>query len=399
MSGVQARTRIRLKDGSLINITASGTSQTEAEAALRHRARDAWGGIARSITADTTIAELADAWLQDARRRGKVESTTIHAYEATVRTIIKPNMGAYTIEQMDAGLCDQELLNLSVTSASKARKARSALRLMFKLAIRHRAIPQNPIDAVETTPAPQPVKSSVDDKQLSVLIRELEAWEGKNPGRRGGIRPDRRLLSDLLLLMLATSERIGEIVLLSLRDIVIHDGRIYVTVWDTVRQIPGVGLVRKGAPKRSDQRRQIPLPPFAEEIVRRRMAAYVPNAEEFLFPTRNGTAHSPANFRRLLRAFRDDRRQALEAAQIDVDRLTPKTMRKSAATAVEESLSLSDAQLLLGHAHPGTTSVSYVQRSKIVPSRTADALAMAFPSAASDPSGDESESDEQPPQS
>lgn len=363
------------------SVSATGPSEEEALTALHARARDVWGGALRSITPKTTISELADAWLDEVRRRGKVAESTVHTYSSWVRTIVKPHMGAYTIEQFDAGLADQELLNLSESAPSKAKHARTVLNMMLKVAVRNRAIAYNPIDAVETIRVDPPKPSALSDVQLQVLLRELATWRGANPERRGGARPDTQLLQDLLLLMLATSERIGEAVLLGRDDITVEDGTMYIHIWDTVQSIPGKGAPRKGSPKRADQQRRVPLPPFAEEIVRRRLAEYRPNPQGLLFPSRNGTPRSTANYRRLLRAFRNARSEALEAAGIDVENLTPKTMRRSAATAVESHVSLSDAQSLLGHRHPGTTSTSYVERSRVVSSQTAKAIESAFPSA------------------
>lgn len=76
----RARTRIRDRDGVSREVTATGTTASAAERALREKLVDRTTPTQQSITADTTIAKLAGLWLKYLRDEDRIESTTINEY-------------------------------------------------------------------------------------------------------------------------------------------------------------------------------------------------------------------------------------------------------------------------------------------------------------------------------
>jgi len=59
-------------------VTATGTTKAAAERALMQKLVDRSAPTQQAITADTTIAKLADLWLSYLRAEGRIENTTIH---------------------------------------------------------------------------------------------------------------------------------------------------------------------------------------------------------------------------------------------------------------------------------------------------------------------------------
>ncbi|GAB2701626.1 hypothetical protein GCM10027071_14390 [Microbacterium marinum] len=143
------------------------------------------------------------------------------------------------------------------------------------------------------------------------MLHLIRSWRGANPGRRGGPAPDVELLEDLILVMLGTSMRPGEALALRRQDvIVVADGRWKIRVEGTVSTTRKHGTIRKAQPKRERQKRAINVPYFTQAVLKRRLATYIDNADDLLFPTREGTLRQTHNLNRLVRDFRNAYRRA-----------------------------------------------------------------------------------------
>ncbi|WP_236789336.1 site-specific integrase [Amycolatopsis sp. GM8] len=149
-------------------------------------------------------------------------------------------------------------------------------------------------------------------------------------------------LPDLTRFMLATGVRIGEALALCWEDVDLDNGRASIRY--TVVRVRGAGLQRK-EPKTESGVRDLPLPSWAVEVLKRRhsiaTAENRPGASP-VFPDTFGGLRDPSNTRRALREARGNDGFAW---------VTSHVFRKTAGTVMDEA-KLSARQIAdqLGHA-------------------------------------------------
>lgn len=375
------RARVVVRDGGgnphRIDVTAS--SPEEVRARVRRRAQQIWRGMVVGFDEDSTVAELSEAWLEDVRESDRQQST-VESYESIVRNVIVRQIGAFRLSDLNAGVCDQMLKEVRRSkSPGYARSARRVMSVMLRFAVQHEAIRANFIRDVDPIRSDETHYLDLEFDQIVGMLNLLRVWRGTNPGRIGGGVPDIQLLEDLILIMLGTSLRPGEVLALRRQDVLFASDRLKIRVEGTVSTTRKFGTVRKNSPKNVRQRRTINVPTFAASVLRRRLATYVDNAESLLFPTRVGTVRQTHNVNRLIRAFREEYRAELTQIGVEVDHLTSRLFRKAAATTVFRGLDAEAARLLLGHAHVETTLTHYIKPDDEVPQVVADVLDARYP--------------------
>lgn len=112
-------------------------------------------------------------------------------------------------------------------------------------------------------------------------------------------------------------------------------------------------------PKSEHSYRTVLLPEFGRQALLAQRERGLPF--ELVFPSRNGTARWPTNVRTRWREIRGG----------DFSWVTPKTFRKTAATAVEREFGAEAAAAQLGHATPDVTRKHYISRANLAPDNTA----------------------------
>jgi integrase len=374
------RVRIRVRDGAgklhVIDVLAA-TEEAAVERA-KSRAHAAWNGMVVLLDDQATIADLGTVWLQDVRESFRQQST-IESYESIVRSVIVPQIGAFVLADLNAGVFDRMLKKIAAEkSANYARSAKRVMSVMLRYGIQHGAVRTNFIRDVDPIRSDPTVHLDLELDQAVGLLFLIRQWRGENPDRRGGGVPDVQLLEDLILLMLGTSMRPGEALALRRQDVIVGGDRWKVRVEGTVSTTRKHGTIRKPQPKRERQKRTINVPEFTAAVLRRRLATYVDNPDDLLFPTRKGTVRQTHNLNRMLRSFREAYREELTDMGMDVDRLTSRLFRKAAATTVFTQVNGEAARLLLGHARLETTMI-YVKEDDEVPAITAEALEARYP--------------------
>lgn len=371
---IQAHARMRDEFGTLHRLKGTRASEAEARRALDEQADLLRNGLAGpSLTAYSTIAEAAVVFLDDKRRSGTVEVSTIETYEFSVSNVIIPECGDLLLTDLTVLRCNRILRHIRETkSLSAARKARSMLSQICATGIDHGVLTFNPVRDARPLPLSLRKESALTAEQLATVRALMRAW--RSGGDHSGPRPNARLLENAMWIMVGTSARIGEVLALRRCDVDVTADPPTVLIAGTITQTRGEGLRRKPSPKRSRQKRRIVLPSFATGAIRRQLAEASRDKEAYLFATKTGNPLSVSNVERLLRTFVADNQKALEDAGIEVGEFTTHIFRRTAATLIEAVAGITLASRLLGHSNEQVTRASYVVTAELVDPTTAQIM-------------------------
>jgi integrase len=223
-----------------------------------------------------------------------------------------------TIQEATVGAIDRYLKTLARTHPSGAQRCKGTLLQMFSMAVRHGALPANPVRDVGRLPRPRKIVQAMTFDEIERVRLALHLWRTtKAVGPRKS-----RACTDLFDLLLATGCRIGEACALRWQDIDLHAGTL--TVAGTMVFLRGTGWERQEFPKTLAGQRTIHLPPFARAMLSRRRTEEPHDQDDPLFASRTGTFVQPDNMRRSLRS-------ALQR-QADLKWVSPHVFRKTVAT-------------------------------------------------------------------
>ncbi|MCL2533790.1 MAG: tyrosine-type recombinase/integrase [Nocardiaceae bacterium] len=262
---------------------------------------------------------------------------------------IGPALGGVRIREATTGLLDRFLG--AVTSQTRRKWARVILTGMFALAARHDAVDRNP---VRETTAPRATTSrprALTLAEVQQLRTNITSWqESQETGRPRGVD-----LVQIVDVTLGTGLRIGEVLALRWADINQTATPPTLTVVGTVVLV-GEQFVRQDRPKTDAGRRTIVLPEFVVTALSIQRDRGWDAISELVFPAHNGAVRSPHNVRRALRAARGE-----------LDWVSPHTLRKTAATFVDEMHGTGAAAHLLGHSGTAVTEKHYIHRAALAP--------------------------------
>lgn len=341
----RARAKYRDRDGVTRPVERYGRTGAAAERALRAALEDrttpAPGTL---ITRDTTIEQLATAWLDG--RGDELRDQSDKTYRSAIRRHIVPTIGKVRVGEVTTGLLD--VFIGGVTSASSAKTCRVVLTGMFGLAARHDAVEHNP---VRETTARAPKRGMVRAMTVGEVARyraNVASWSGGN-----AFGPTRGMdLPEIVDVLFGTGARIGEVLAILEEDCDVTADPPTVTITGTI-----VGNRRQSAPKTEYSHRALVLPTFAAAALRRQLARGLPSAGGLVFPSRTGGPRQADNVRRQLREARGD----------EFDWVTPKVFRKTVATAIERAVDIETAAAQLGHSASAVTRMHYVERARTGP--------------------------------
>jgi len=281
-------------------VTATGTTNAAAERALRRKLVDRQAPTQHGITADTTIAKLASQWLTFLHNEGRIEATTINEYERVLTKVVIPELGGLRLREVTTSRLDLFLVRLRAISTSRQRKTKVVLGAMLGLAVRHDALPVNPVQQTSRIHREKSEPRSLTLEDLDTVREAVRAWTTK---QRSGPKATTDM-ADIIELMLATGARIGEILALRWIDIALDAARPAVAINGTIKTEPGKGTYRKASPKSDSSVRTVALPDFAVAMLKRRRSVRGENPGEAVFPTRNGTWQQVNNVERRWRQIR-----------------------------------------------------------------------------------------------
>lgn len=316
---------------------------------LRQAPRD----IDAEVTADMTVEQLAEAWIDELFIEKRVKPQTIAGYRDTLHYQILPGIGDMTIGELTVGALDRFLKTLARTRPAAAHRAKSTMLMMFSLAVRHGAIPNNPVRDVGRLPKPRKVVQAMNVHEIERVRQALHEWRTTK-----AVGPKKsRATTDIFDLLLATGCRIGEACALRWQDIDLDVGTL--TVAGTMVFIHGSGWERQDFPKTIAGQRTIFLPPFGRAMLSRRRAEVLHGPDDPIFASRNHTWLQPDNARRSLRC-------ALQR-QADLKWVSPHVFRKTVATVLSGQGLVTEAAAQLGHVSEEITKKFYVQKAATAP--------------------------------
>lgn len=370
-----ARCRFRDYDGVTRRVAKFAATKTAARTALHKALEERQRGGVRSneLAPSSTFAEAAALFLRRSERR--CQDTTVDIYRGVLDGIVLPALGALRLRECTVSRLDAFFGALEARYAPNTlRSVRTVVSGVLRQAVLYEAIAHNPVRELERIEQPRGQRKAGPRGLTAAERRMLLTWiDGWSPDARVQQMQRRARdaeLPDLIRFFLGTGTRIGEAMATRRLDVNLDgvpvqtpDGerRVpVVTVAGNIAYVKGKGLVRHEG-KSDAALRMIPLPEFAAEMVRERLAA--PGDPEWpLFPTAGVggqvTYRWPANVRRSLRPVRQE---------LGLDWMTPHTWRRTYATILDDEISFTERMKadLMGHAR--FLKNEYVSRGELHP--------------------------------
>lgn len=347
---VRARAKIRDLDGVTRPVTRYGATNAVAERRLREALRDRIGPSQGDITRETRIRALAEVWLAEMMASEDLSAGTKETYTRALETRVLPALGGLLIRECDVPATDRFLKAVREHQGSSAAKtAKTVTSLLLQLAVRHGALPSNPVREVAR------ISRGSRKARPKALTHEEEMQLLDGLASDSGSQVDQDDVADLIELLDCTGMRIGEA--LGVRAEVIDLDAGVIEVNATAVRLKGRGTVLQERTKTDAGWRVIVIPPNGVEVCRRRMAlAWPNNAHKLLFASKSGRVRNPSNANRDIVA-------AVKRIAPELGWLTSHTFRKTVATRFDDAgLSARKIADHLGHEKPSMTQDVYMGR-------------------------------------
>lgn len=332
----QASTRLRLYNGKVVRVRATGPSKTAATNRLKERCNERLEvRDSKNLSSNSRLSELLDYWLAT---KTDVRPQTLERYKRAINNHVKPNLGDLRLNEISPSILDAWFKTLPLGVVGNVRTVLSAA---LRLATRYELMRANPM-AVVDIPAPEVKKArALSPEEVTRFQKQIATSGDEN-------------LIDVVDFCLCTGLRAGEVFALRWED-VIEDaqGNMAVMVRGTMAYSKENGNVRQDFGKTAAAMRPIPLAARAVEIVQKRRAKYG-DLLEVVFPSSRGTYQWENNFNRQLRNWRGK----------EFSWVTIHTLRKTVASLVADELGPHKAADVLGHADSRLTERAYYERNR-----------------------------------
>lgn len=361
-----AMARYRDTDGETRRVKAVGTSKSAAAQALREKFKErARRGGEDDITSESTIAELADRYLAE-KQAEDLAPNTIHNNRRSIDNHTKPKLGKLRLREATPQRISNFVTAVTLSNGpGTALMVRSILSGMFAAAARWDAAPSNP---VAFTKPPKLEQKPIRALNLDELVRMRELASevfapftleqrleraGGDVRRLGGQNRSRTTL-DIIDFLIGTGCRAAEPPGLAWEDVHLDDPVPWVKIHKQIVMVPGEGLLR--TPTKERDVRDLRLPGFVVEMLRRRRAEHPDAVMVFPAERRSGGYRSPRNIATSLK-------QAFAGTEFEW--MTPKTLRKTVATLIDGQAGAAQAAQQLGHKSETMTRRHYIEPSRL----------------------------------
>jgi integrase len=306
------------------------------------------------IQPNSPTKDAAAVWLSEMQENARLSINTRKVYASSLnRHVIgtKDNpssLANLTVREVKVVGIERWLRGIGKASGPDAMKtARSVLSGVLGLAVKHEAIPHNPVRDVGHVSVP--ARDNGRDRQRAYTREEREAllaFADADPTAR------RRDLPDLLAFMAGTGARIGEACGVRWSDLDLNLGTA--KLGSLPVRVPSAGLVLQPHGKTKGSTRTVVLPPWLVSRLMDRKVNAVPNEWDVVFCSALGKLRDTSNTSKHVRAL-------LDAAGFEW--AVGHTFRKTAATWLDED-GVSGRQVAnqLGHAKPSMTMDHYMSR-------------------------------------
>jgi integrase len=352
---VRARARFRDYDGVRRPVTRWGSSEGEAScrllAALRERAFFPEGEMAPG----TRLSAAARLWLAEVDQ-SPLAAGTKQLYRAAARIYLGPTLGEVRLAELNVAIIERAFASIRLRhGAQSARAARRTLSSLCRTAMRHGAIPFNPVR--DTRPIACPRKR----------VRALTAGESADLLSR--LRSDPTAvkldLLDFVEFMLGTGMRIGEAAAVRVAVLDLDAATVHVNA--TVVRVLGGGVQIQPRTKTAGSERILVIPPVLVAMIRRRTGnGHPPGPAGVILTSPAGLIRDPSN-------TQADLRKALDGSGYPW--VTSHVFRRTVASRLDDAgFSIRHIADQLGHARPSTTLDYYLGRRAITTAAFADAL-------------------------
>lgn len=343
---VRAEARYRDWDGEVRKVTATADTVKAAKQALRAKLarRSTATGFGADLNPDSSVAELAQAWLADVQLRVDLADGTKDLYRRELHSLVLPTFEKFRLREVTVGRVDQFIKRQATISYAHARHSRVVLSLMFNFALRHDAIHLNPVAGTARLKQPKTKPKALSLTEVEQIRQAASSWRtGKSVS---GPRPDGQV-RDVIEVLLGTSDRIGEALALRACDVDdrgrAEDRPMRVTIAGTLVVVKGKGVYRQDHPKTSRSHRTLEVPEFTADVIRSRLSLVADKPDDhLLFFTRKGTPLAPNNVRRTLRKM-------LRDAGLSELKVTPHTFRRTGGTVIARATDSKTAAEVLGN--------------------------------------------------
>ena len=330
------------------------------------------------LNATSTIHQLWTEFWKQLLTQGRSHNT-LRDYDRQSKAILT-RFGDLHIREVTTQALDTFIQDVAnQRGVPTARKNRTILLGMFKIAVRFKAIDINPIRELSSIEGKRKKQAqSLDAESLAQLLRDLRTSKVPCPVVLSQYQIDRGQkttethiptvaefcasndMADIITLFAATGCRISELLAIRINEDIDLDAKTASVTGQIVR-IRGQGLVRQDLTKsEAGDGRVLPLPQFAVDMLKRRR-----QDSTYVFESRAGTILDPETVQRRWRQIR---------TALGLEWVTTHTFRKSVATILDdEGLSARQAADQLGHAQVSMTTDVYFGRGRVHPA-VAEAL-------------------------
>jgi integrase len=246
---LRARVRLRDVDGALRPLTRWGATEVDAYARLMVAVRErSWRGD-QEIGAATPLASAVTTWLQELDESGLAVSTR-QLHWAAARLYLVPTLGSLRFGELSVAGIERALASiLSAHGPQCARAARRALSSLCQCAIRHGALPVNPVHDTRPIACPRKRVRALSVGEAADLLRRLRA-------DATAVRLD---LPDFVEFMLGTGARICEAAAVREAVLDLDAGTVHINA--TVVRVNGIGLQIQPRTKTTGSERILHVPP------------------------------------------------------------------------------------------------------------------------------------------
>lgn len=323
-------------DGVTRRVKASAGTAQAARNKLQQRLgeRNALG--VGDITGDSTVEELAQAWLDTLT----VGQSTKDTYVRHTKNHVVPGLGQVKLREVTTGRVEA-FIRSKQDKPSIARNVRGILSMMLSMAAR--------LDAVEANVVRDTTAPKYDRKVKAMTMEDVDrfrahiaAWAEVKPAERGYV-------VDIADLFIATGLRPGELLGLLWSDIDFKNRTL--TVSGTLKQDSVNGFHRQAYPKSEAGERTLVLPEFVwPMLARRKLAAEYPA----VFPGRAGVWRRAPNFHTTWKA----------ACGKEWAAVKQKDIRTAVATMIARECGSMAAAGQLGHSSDAVTLKYYIAKEK-----------------------------------
>ena len=294
-------------------------------------------------------------WL-DELDRSDLAISTRQLYRAAARRYLMPTLGSLCLGELDVPVIERALASIrSSRGPQPARAARRALSSLCHYAVRHRALPVNPVRDTRPIACPRKRVRALTVGEAADLLARLRA----DPT---ALRLD---LPDFVEFMLGTGVRIGEACAIRAAVLDLTAGTVRINA--TVVRVNGAGLQIQPRTKTAGSERILHLPPhLVRMLTRRRLAGHPPGPAGVIFTSPTGLIRDPSN-------TQADLRQALD--RTGYPWVSSHVFRKTVASRLDdEGYGIRHIADQLGHSRPSTTMDYYLGRRALTAIDFADAL-------------------------